>query len=63
VLPDDTEAALSLRVLAREHVIYPLAVDWFCQGRLRYEAGNAVLDGRTLSEPVQMTDIERERSI
>jgi phosphoribosylglycinamide formyltransferase 1 len=63
VLPDDTEATLSLRVLAREHVIYPLAVDWFCRGRLRYEAGNAVLDGRALDEPVQVDDIEDEESL
>jgi phosphoribosylglycinamide formyltransferase-1 len=59
---DDTEATLRLRVLAREHVIYPLAVDWFCQGRLRCEAGKALLDGRILSEPVQLADIEREKT-
>ena len=57
----DTEETLSLRVLAREHVIYPLAVDWFCQGRLRCESGKAFLDGRILSEPVQLADIEREK--
>ncbi|MDP9010208.1 MAG: phosphoribosylglycinamide formyltransferase [Pseudomonadota bacterium] len=59
----DTEATLSRRVLAQEHVVYPVAVDWFCAGRLRCEAGQAVLDGRTLSEPVQMTKIQRERSL
>jgi phosphoribosylglycinamide formyltransferase 1 len=59
----DTEATLSRRVLAQEHVIYSVAVDWFCAGRLRCLSGQAVLDGRILSEPVQMTDIERERSI
>jgi phosphoribosylglycinamide formyltransferase-1 len=58
----DTEATLSRRVLAQEHVIYPVAVDWFYQGRLRYAAGKAVLDGRVLSEPVQLTDIEREKA-
>lgn len=58
---NDTEETLSRRVLALEHVIYPLAVDWFCQGRLRCEAGKALLDGRILSEPVQLTDIEREK--
>ncbi|MEA3138837.1 MAG: phosphoribosylglycinamide formyltransferase 1 [Gammaproteobacteria bacterium] len=63
VLADDTEATLSLRVLSREHVIYPLAVDWFCQGRLRYEAGNAVLDGRALDEPVQVDDIEVKEAL
>jgi phosphoribosylglycinamide formyltransferase-1 len=59
----DTETTLSRRVLAREHVIYPLAVDWFCEGRLRCEAGKALLDGRILSEPVQLADIEREKSL
>jgi phosphoribosylglycinamide formyltransferase-1 len=63
VLADDTEATLSLRVLSREHVIYPLAVDWFCQGRLRYEAGNAVLDSRALDEPVQVDDIEVKEAL
>ncbi len=39
VLPADDEAALAARVLAREHVIYPLAVRWFVEGRLRIEQG------------------------
>jgi phosphoribosylglycinamide formyltransferase-1 len=58
----DAEQTLSQRVLAKEHVIYPIAVDWFCQGRLRYAAGKAVLDGRVLSQPVQLADIEREKA-
>ena len=59
---NDTEDTLSRRVLALEHVIYPQAVDWFCEGRLRCEAGKAVLDGRILSEPVQFAGIEREKT-
>ncbi|HJV63587.1 MAG TPA: phosphoribosylglycinamide formyltransferase [Albitalea sp.] len=39
VLPGDTEATLSSRVLAREHVIYPRAVRWVVEGALREEAG------------------------
>jgi phosphoribosylglycinamide formyltransferase-1 len=39
VLPDDSEEALADRVLAREHVIYPLAARWFVMGQLRIEAG------------------------
>lgn len=39
VLPGDDEAALAARVLAAEHRIYPLAVRWFVEGRLRIEAG------------------------
>jgi phosphoribosylglycinamide formyltransferase 1 len=39
VLPNDDEHALSERVLAKEHVIYPRAVRWFVQGQLRIERG------------------------
>jgi phosphoribosylglycinamide formyltransferase 1 len=60
VEPGDTEAVLSQRVLAQEHLIYPIAVDWFCQGRLRCEAGKVLLDGQVLSEPAQLADIQEE---
>lgn len=39
VQPDDDEASLAERVLATEHAIYPLAVRWAVQGRLRIERG------------------------
>jgi phosphoribosylglycinamide formyltransferase 1 len=45
VLPGDDEAALSERVLAREHAIYPRAVRWFVSGQLRIEHGIVVHDG------------------
>jgi phosphoribosylglycinamide formyltransferase-1 len=41
VLPGDDEAALSARILIEEHRIYPLAVQWFAEGRLE-------VDGRTV---------------
>jgi phosphoribosylglycinamide formyltransferase-1 len=59
VAPDDDEASLAARVQAREHSIYPLAVRWFCEGRLRYGAGQAWLDGRALGEPVRYPEAER----
>jgi phosphoribosylglycinamide formyltransferase-1 len=34
VLPNDTEASLTLRVLEQEHRIYPQAVRWFVEGKL-----------------------------
>ena len=37
----DDETSLAARVLATEHVIYPQAVRWFVQGKLRLE-GSAV---------------------
>lgn len=39
VLPGDSEATLSARVLAREHVMYPRAVRWLVHGQLRVEKG------------------------
>ncbi len=35
----DDEAALAARVLATEHVIYPLSVRWFVEGELAIEGG------------------------
>ena len=39
VRPDDDETALATRVLAQEHRIYPMAVRWFVEDRLRVERG------------------------
>jgi phosphoribosylglycinamide formyltransferase 1 len=58
VTPEDDEASLAARVQAQEHRIYPVAVRWFCEGRSRYNAGCAWLDGRLLREPVQFTGAE-----
>jgi phosphoribosylglycinamide formyltransferase 1 len=55
----DDEASLAARVQTLEHRIYPVAVRWFCEGRLRCEDGRAWLDGRALNEPVQFTGDER----
>ncbi|MBJ9682771.1 MULTISPECIES: phosphoribosylglycinamide formyltransferase [Burkholderia] len=39
----DDAAALAQRVLAVEHVLYPRAVRWFVEGRLRLEGDRAVV--------------------
>lgn len=39
VLPGDDVQALSARVLVQEHRLYPLAVRWFVEGRLKIEQG------------------------
>ncbi len=39
VLAGDDEHSLAARVLATEHVIYPLAVRWFVQGKLQVQDG------------------------
>lgn len=50
VLPDDNADILAQRVLDFEHRIYPMAAQWFCQGRLRMTNGQALLDGKALPE-------------
>lgn len=41
---DDTEDVLAHRVLEQEHVIYPRAVRWFVEDRLRIEDGRVLVD-------------------
>jgi phosphoribosylglycinamide formyltransferase 1 len=45
VLPGDDEATLGARVLAEEHRIYPQAVRWFAEGRLRLVGGQVQIEG------------------
>ncbi|MBK5000606.1 phosphoribosylglycinamide formyltransferase [Pseudomonas sp. S31] len=49
VAPDDTADSLAQRVHHQEHQIYPLAVHWFAQGRLRLGEQGALLDGQPLA--------------
>ena len=54
--PGDTEETLAARVLQQEHRIYPEAVRWFMEGRLkvsdnRVEVSNALADGSILYSP------------
>ena len=62
VTASDDEASLAARVQAQEHRIYPVAVRWFCEGRLRYDADCAWLDGRLLREPVLFTAAEPQEA-
>ena len=52
VLPGDDEARLAQRVLVQEHRIYPLAIRWFAEGRLRVDGGVVRFDGRPLAAPL-----------
>lgn len=58
VEPEDDAQSLAARVQVLEHRIYPIAVRWFCAGRLRYARGGAYLDGAALSAPVQYDGAE-----
>jgi len=52
VKADDSESTLTARVQATEHVIYPRVVAWIADGRLKWNEGNPLLDGKPLNEPV-----------
>ncbi len=45
VLRGDTEATLAERVLAMEHRLYPLAMQWLAAGRISLDGERALLDG------------------
>jgi len=45
---DDTATTLAARVLVAEHSIYPLAANWFSQGRTALGDAGALLDGALL---------------
>lgn len=48
----DVESTLAARVQATEHVIYPRVVGWIADGRLKWNEGYPLLDGKPLNEPV-----------
>jgi phosphoribosylglycinamide formyltransferase-1 len=48
ILSGDDADALAARVLEKEHRIYPLAAQWFAQGRLSLDERGAILDGEAL---------------
>jgi phosphoribosylglycinamide formyltransferase-1 len=48
VTPGENVDELTQRVHTAEHQIYPLAMRWFAEGRLRLAEQGAMLDGVTL---------------
>lgn len=54
VRPDDTAETLAARVLEQEHRIYPQAIRWFAEGRLRLEDDTVYLDGEPVVDPAAL---------
>lgn len=48
VLDGDDPQSLKKRVQLQEHVIYPIAVKWFMEGRLSMQEGQSCLDNKPL---------------
>lgn len=54
ILPGDTAQSLAARVIAKEHLIYPLAAQWYISGRLQLTDNGVRLDG----EPIPATGVD-----
>lgn len=52
VLDTDTEETLSARILEEEHRIYPLAVQWFAEGRLKIVGRHVIVEGGEMHPPL-----------
>jgi len=52
VQPDDTEASLRARVQAGEYRIYPQAIRWIADGRLKLAGSQMLLDNQPLTGPI-----------
>ena len=48
IFEGDSTDEVAARVQVQEHSIYPLVVQWFCEGRLKMQEGAALLDGAEL---------------
>ncbi|NOX75954.1 MAG: phosphoribosylglycinamide formyltransferase [Gammaproteobacteria bacterium] len=49
---DDNPETLAARVLGSEHQMYPQAIRWFAEGRLRLQGNQVWLDEQALDAPV-----------
>ncbi|MFC3121788.1 phosphoribosylglycinamide formyltransferase [Agaribacter flavus] len=49
IAKDDTPDTLATKVAEKEWEIYPLAIAWYCDGRLTTAKDKLILDGKTLS--------------
>ncbi|MBK8188640.1 MAG: phosphoribosylglycinamide formyltransferase [Cellvibrio sp.] len=50
IIDGDDASSLAKRVQRQEHIIYPLAVKWFAEGRLAMKENRAYLDNELLPE-------------
>jgi phosphoribosylglycinamide formyltransferase-1 len=57
VRQDDTPDTLAARVLAVEHKIYPMALRFVAEGRVRIEDGRCRIDGLPADDPILLSPI------
>jgi len=53
---DDTPESLAERVQQQEHLLYPIVLRWFCEGRIQLAADGVQFDGSLLPSPMRLAD-------
>jgi phosphoribosylglycinamide formyltransferase-1 len=56
VEPDDTPESLAEKVQQKEHLLYPIVVRWFCEGRIQLGTDYVIFDGQPMNRPVVLPD-------
>lgn len=56
IAPDDTPESLAEKVQEKEHILYPIVVRWFCEGRIQLGSDYILFDGDILKAPMRLPD-------
>lgn len=62
VHPGDDAEALARRVQEKEHLLYPLVLRWFAEGRLSKQGETVMFDGKPLDRPLDYAQAARTMS-
>lgn len=54
VSAEDTPQTLQHKIHQKEHQAYPLVIQWFAQGKLTFENGQAWYEGAALQQPLEL---------
>lgn len=56
VAASDTAETLAGKVQEKEHLLYPIVVRWFCEGRIQLGGDNVLFDGQNMDTPMCLPD-------
>lgn len=56
VAPEDTSETLAEKVQRKEHLLYPIVVRWFCEGRIQLGSDYVLFDGQIMKTPMRLPD-------
>ena len=53
---EDTAETLAEKVQKKEHLLYPIVVRWFCEGRIQLGGDHVMFDGQVVETPMRLPD-------